>query len=121
MRKSLIICVVLVIAVALTASLAPAATAPATRTVKVGDNWFYRDTDGVPVLHVKLNSRVRFHFIGDDVHDVWGYRGSKKKFQSAIKSTGYYKTPKLTRTGTYKFICNIHGEDDQSMKVIVRK
>lgn len=120
MSKTLIICVALALATALTASLALAST-PAPRTVKVGDNYFVRST-GVPKITVKRNTTVRFHFVGEEPHDVYGYRGSTSgtpKFHSADpKSSGYYKR-KLTTTGTYTIVCELHGEDDQSMKIKV--
>ena len=120
MRKPLIICIVLAIAAALTASLAMAAT-PAPRTVKVGDDWFYKDTVKKWTITVKRNRTIRFKFVGDNPHNVFGYRGSTSgtpKFKSPIKSSGHYDK-KLTTTGTFKIVCDIHGEDFQSMKIKV--
>jgi len=115
----LIICVALALAGAVTASLALAAT-PTPRTVKVGDNYFVRPT-GLPKITVKRNTTVKFHFIGQDPHNIFGYRGSTSgtpKFKSSIKTSGYYNK-KLTTTGTYKIVCDIHGKNDQSMKIVV--
>jgi len=117
MRKPLIICIVLALAGAVTASLAMAAT-PAPRIVKVGDNWFYKSSPRVPTINVKRNTTVKFKFVGDDPHNIIGYRGSTKKFSSSIKSSGYYNK-KLTTTGTFKIVCDIHGDYDQSMKIKV--
>jgi len=117
MRKPLIICTVLAAAGALTAGLALAAT-PSPRTVKVGDNWFYKSSPRVPTISVKRNTTVKFKFVGDDPHNIFGYRGSTKKFSSPIKSSGYYNK-KLTTTGTFKIVCDIHGDYDQSMKIKV--
>jgi len=116
MRKQLIICSVLALAAALTASLAAAAPAP--RTVKVGDNWLYRSSPRVPTITVKRNTTIKFKFVGDDPHNVLGYRGGTKKFGSPIKSSGYYSR-RLTTTGTWKILCDIHGAYDQSMKIKV--
>ncbi len=118
MRKPLTVWTVIATAAALSAGVAFAQ--PGVRTVKVGDNWFYKKTNGVPKITVKRNTTVRFKFIGDDPHDVWGYRAGKKLFGSPIKSSGYYKK-KMTKTGTINIVCNIHGAADQSMKIVVKK
>jgi len=127
MRKPLIICIVLAAAGALTAGLALAATPP-TKTIKVDDNsddnWFYKRSPRVP-RHpsVPRNTRLRFHFVGESSHNVIGYRGSTSgtpKFESEYKDSGYYKTPKLTKTGMYTIVCDLHGEFDQSMKIKVK-
>lgn len=118
MRKPLTICVALAIAAALTAS--SAAGKSASRTVEVGDNWFVRDSDAVPKITVKPNTTVRFKFVGEDAHNVWGYRGGTRKFKSSIRTEGVYER-QLRVTGTYKVVCNIHGADDQSMRIVVKK
>jgi plastocyanin len=41
------------------------------------------------------------------------------KFRSSAKSSGTYKR-KLTRAGTYRIYCSIHGAADQSMKLVVK-
>ena len=118
MRKPLIAFVVLASGGgALTTSLATAA--PSQRTVKVGDNWFLKNSGGTPKITVSRNTTVRFVFVGDSVHDVVGYRGSAKKFESSIKSSGSYRK-KLTTSGTYKLVCSIHGAADQSMRIVVK-
>ena len=116
MRKPLIICIVLAIAGALTASLAMAASV--TKDVKVGDNYFVRST-GVPKITIKQNTTVRFKFKGQDPHDVWGYRGTKKKFASDIYFPGDVWKKKMSQRGTFKIVCDIHGEDDQRMTIKV--
>jgi len=121
MRKPLIICIVLAIAGALTASLAMAANPPS-KTVKVGDDWFYKSTGLTTPLNVKRNTLVKFKFVGDNPHNVYGYRGSTSgtpKFKSSIKTSGSYNK-RLTTTGTYTIVCDIHGEDVQSMKIKVK-
>ena len=120
MRKPLITCIVLALAGALTASVAIAANPPS-RTVKVDDNWFYKSSPRVSTINVKRNTLVKFKFVGEDPHNVFGYRGSTSgtpKFKSSIKSSGYYNK-RLTTTGTFTIVCDIHGEDDQSMKIKV--
>ena len=41
------------------------------------------------------------------------------KFHSSAKSSGTFKK-KLTRAGTYRIYCTIHGAADQSMKLVVK-
>ncbi len=74
----------------------------------------------MPKITVKQYTTVRFKFVGVDPHNVIGYRGTRKKFESPIKSSGYYKKYMPTR-GTFKIICDIHGEYDQSMKIVVKR
>lgn len=111
------------IAIALTtagALVAAGIVAPAlaaTRTVKVGDNYFVR-SKGVPTVTVKRNDRVKWQFKGDSPHNVVVTKGPAK-FQSPTKTSGSY-TKKLTRKGTYTIICTIHGASDQSMKLRVK-
>ena len=90
-----------------------------TKSVKVGDNWFVRDTDGVPKITVAKGTRVKFSFIGDSPHNIIGKLGSTKKFESPVKQSGTYSV-KLKTAGTYKLFCDIHGAKDQSMKIVVK-
>ena len=110
--------VVLFIVAATTAALAIPALA-ATRTVRVGDNYFVRDDDSVPTVTVKRNDTVRWRFVGDNTHNVTVRRGPVR-FRSADMSSGVFRK-KLTRVGTYRIYCSIHGADDQSMTLRVRR
>jgi len=120
MRKpvAIITCICLAIA-ALTASLA---TADTTKTIKVGDDWFQSSSPRVPRVTVRQNTIVRFKFVGNDVHNVIGYRGQaqRNKFESPIKSSGYYNK-RMTTRGTFTIICDIHGAYNQSMKLVVTR
>jgi len=113
-------CTVLAILGILTASLAPATAGSSQRTVKVGDNWFVKDTSGTPKITVRRGTTIKFRFVGNSVHDVVGYRGGKRKFESPLKSSGSYRK-KLSKAGTFKLVCSIHGASDQSMKIVVKK
>ena len=95
-----------------------AATAvAATRSVKVGDDYFVRSS-GVPTVTVSRNTTVSWRFSGDNTHNVTVSSGPVK-FRSATKSSGTYRK-KVTRRGTYTIYCSIHGPTDQKMKLVVR-
>jgi plastocyanin len=89
----------------------------ASRSVKVGDNYFVRPS-GVPTITVKKGTTVTWRFDGSNLHTVV-VRSGPAKFRSSAKSSGTYKR-KLTRSGTYRIYCSIHGAADQSMKLVVR-
>ena len=111
MRKLLLVVAVPVA----TAALAIPALA-ATKSVKVGDNYFVRSS-GVPTVTVKKNDTVRWNFAGDNPHNV-KVKSGPVKFTSPTKESGTYRR-KMTRAGTYVLYCSIHGQSDQSMKLRV--
>lgn len=103
--------------IAATTLCALAATAlAATKTVKIGDNYFVR-SKGVPTVTVSLNTTVKWNFSGDSTHNATVSKGPVK-FHSPTKSSGSY-SKKLTRRGTYTIYCSIHGAGDQKMKLVV--
>jgi plastocyanin len=110
MRKTLLL------AIALCAVLAATALA-ATKSVKVGDNYFVR-ASGVPTVTVSKGTTVKWNFSGDSSHDVTVTKGPVK-FRSSIKSSGSFKKV-MKKRGTYTIICTIHGKPDQSMKLVVK-
>ena len=110
MRKTL------ALTTALFAALAATALA-ATKTVKVGDNWFVRSS-GVPTVTVKKGDTVKWTWVGDSSHNVIVQKGPVK-FASPIKSSGSFKR-KMTRRGTYVLFCSLHGKADQSMMLVVK-
>ena len=89
----------------------------ATSTVKVGDNWFVRSS-GVPTVTVKRGDTVRWRWVGDAPHNVT-VRSGPTKFKSRTQTSGSF-SKRLTRKGTYRIICTIHGASDQSMVLRVR-
>ncbi len=101
MRKLLI----LVAVPALSAAVAIPALA-ATKSVKVGDNYFVR-ASGVPTVTVKKNDTVKWNFPGDKPHNVIVTNGPVK-FKSKTKSSGSY-SKKVTRAGLYTIVCAIHA------------
>lgn len=111
MRKVL---VPLAIAGALGAAAIPALAA--SKSVKVGDNYFVRD-GGVPTVSVKKGTTVRWKFSGSAPHNVTVTKGPAR-FKSSVKTSGTY-SKKVTTKGTYTIVCTIHGAPDQSMKLKV--
>jgi plastocyanin len=109
----------LVLIAALTCALAVlAATAmAATRSVKVGDNYYVRSR-GVPTVTVSKGTTVKWHFGTGTPHTVTVSRGPAK-FNSGVRSSGTY-SKKLRKRGTYTIYCTIHGASDQKMKLIVK-
>ena len=112
MRRPLVL-----LTVAATAAAAVAVPAlAATKSVKVGDNYFVRSS-GVPTVTVKKNDTVRWNFAGERLHNV-KVKSGPVKFGSPDKTSGTYRK-KMTRAGTYVLYCSIHGQSDQSMKLRV--
>jgi plastocyanin len=112
MRKLLVIALV----VGLLGTLASVAMA-ATRSIKVGDDYYVR-ARGVPVVTVNKGTTVRWKFRGSNPHTVTVLKGPRK-FSSGVKSSGSYKK-KLTKRGTYTIYCTIHGAANQKMKLKVK-
>jgi plastocyanin len=106
-----------VAAVATGATLAAPATSAGTRSIRVGDNYFVRSS-GVPVVTVTRNTRVTWRWTGSSTHDVRVSSGPVK-FHSKVQTEGTYSR-RMTRGGTYKIYCEIHGAKDQSMVLRVR-
>jgi plastocyanin len=89
----------------------------ASRSIRVGDNYFVRSS-GVPTVTVKKGTTVRWRFVGHNLHTVVVSSGPAK-FRSSARSKGTF-SKKLTRKGTYRIYCSIHGRGDQSMKLVVK-
>jgi plastocyanin len=89
----------------------------ASRSVKVGDDYFVRPS-GVPTVTVKKGTTVTWRFAGRNLHTV-AVSSGPVRFHSSAKSRGTYKK-KLTRAGTYRIYCTIHGRANQSMKLVVK-
>jgi plastocyanin len=74
----------------------------ATRTVKVGDNFFSPRS-----VTVSRGTTVLWKWTGSAPHNVTVTRGPKK-FHSATQSKGTYKATPHTK-GTYSIVCTIHA------------
>ena len=109
--------IALTLAVALLGILAAVAVA-ATKTVKVGDNWFVRSS-GVPTVTVKKGTTVKWNWVGKKAHNVHVTKGPATIPASKVQSKGTYSR-KFTKKGTYTIICDVHGAKDQSMKLVVK-
>jgi len=109
MRKLLIL-----IPLVLLVGAAPAAAK--TRSVKIGDDFFVRNS-GVPTVTVKKGTTVKWNWTGHDSHNVVVSKGPAH-FQSSLKTSGSFKR-KLKKKGTYTIICSIHAPS-MRMKLKVR-
>jgi plastocyanin len=103
-----------------TASVAAAALAvpafAATTNVKVGDTFFVKK-GAHATIKVKKGDTVTWKFTGKLAHTVTVKTGPVK-FSSKPKKSGTY-SEKLTKAGTYKIYCKIHGATLQSMTLKV--
>jgi plastocyanin len=105
-----------VLVAVLSAVLATQALA-ATRSVKIGDDYFVRK-GSVPTVTVKKGTKVTWRWSGKDMHNVAVTRGPAK-FRSSFKSSGTF-SKRVTRTGTYTIVCTIH-QPDMAMKLRVTR
>jgi plastocyanin len=112
MRKLL---VALLIAAASAVLAVPALAA--TRSVKVGDDYYVRK-GSTPTVTVKKGTKVTWRWAGRDMHNVAVTKGPVK-FRSSFKSSGTYSKTVRTR-GTYTIVCTIH-QPDMKMKLRVTR
>ena len=108
--------IVMALVVGCLGALASVAMA-ATRSVKVGDDYYVRSR-GVPVITVKKGTTVKWNFSGSNPHSVTVSKGPRK-FDSGVKTSGSYKK-KVTKRGTYTIYCTVHGAANQKMKLVVK-
>jgi plastocyanin len=104
------------LATALAAAVAVPTANAATRTVRLGDDWFVRE-DGSTRVTVDRGTRVRWRWTGRDLHNVVVRRGPVR-FQSPLKRSGSYRKT-VRRRGTYRIVCSIH-QPDMRMTLRVR-
>jgi plastocyanin len=102
-----------------------------TKTVKIGDNWFKKDTESTQTVKINVGSRIKWKWVGSDEHDVRLHSApsgvKKSNFKAGERSEGTKRTRKFTVPGTYKFYCSIHddkwgegGYDAQRLTVKVK-
>ncbi len=91
-----------------------------TRTVRVEDNFF---APARLTVNPRTTIRWRWPEGGGDVHDVKLTRAPSgvRKFQSDPASSSFTYRRRLTKPGTYRFVCTFHIEDDMVMTVRVRR
>ena len=103
-------------ALALVLGLALALAVPAlaaTRSVKIGDNYFVKK--GGAAVSVAKGSKVKWNFRGSNPHNVTVTSGPVK-FTSPTRSSGSYSRT-FKRAGTYKIVCTIHSGMKMTLKV----
>ena len=88
----------------------------ATRSVKVGDNYYVRSR-GVPTVTVSKGTKVKWRFTTDTGHSVTVRRGPTR-FNSGIRTGGSYSKT-MRKRGTYPIYCTVHGSS-QRMKLVVK-
>jgi plastocyanin len=115
MRKLLV--VLATVAVSTSAIAAPALAA--TKTVKVGDIWFISKAKNHGTVKAKVGDTVKWVWAGDMPHNVT-VTGGPVKFKSKTQSKGTF-SKKITKAGTYKIVCTVHGAKAQSMTLKVTK
>src|SRR6476659_6189086 len=108
MKKALVL--VLIAALAGVAGAVAIPAFAATRTVKLGDNFFRPKT-----LSVKRGTTVLFKWTGSAPHNVTVTSGPKK-FHSRTQTKGSFKATPHTK-GTYKIVCTIHAGMKMTLKV----
>jgi plastocyanin len=101
-------------AVAGTAALAAVPALAATKSVKVGDDYFVRK-GSPPTVTVKKNDRVKWVWAGRVAHNVYVTKGPQR-FHSKTFVKGTY-VHKMTRKGSYTIICTIHSGMEMKLRV----
>ena len=114
MRKLIVLAAVVVS----TAAIAVPAMA-ATKTVKVGDIWFISKAKNHRTVKAKVGDRVKWVWAGDFPHNV-AVTSGPAKFKSKTQKKGTFSR-KVTKAGTSKIICTVHGAKAQSMVLKVAK
>jgi plastocyanin len=87
-----------------------------TRTIKVGDFFFVKDSNHTPTVHVAPGTTMKWHFVGVEDHNVTVESGPAK-FHSHDMDHGFF-THRVFKQGTYKIECTIHGFQ---MRLVVGK
>jgi plastocyanin len=102
-----------VLVVAASAVLATQALA-ASRSVKVGDDYFVHK-GSTPTVTVKKGTTVTWRFRGNDLHNVAVTKGPVK-FHSSYKDSGSF-SKKMRRAGRYTIVCTIHSGMKMKLRV----
>jgi plastocyanin len=112
MRKLLVLATVTVCS----AGLAVPAFA-ATKTVKIGDIFYVKKGSKNPTVTAKAGDTIKWSWTGKFPHNVTVKTGPAK-FHSKTQTKGSF-SKKLTKKGTYKIFCSVHGAAAQSMTIKV--
>jgi plastocyanin len=109
MRK-LFIAVLIAAVSAVAASQALAAS----RSVKIGDDYFVRK-GSTPTITVRKGSTVTWRFRGSALHNVAVTRGPVR-FHSPYKDSGSF-SKKMRHAGRYTIVCTIHSGMKMKLRV----
>ena len=112
MRKA-----ILLVTTIAAAAVAAVPALAATKTVKVGDNYFVRSS-GTPTVTVKRGTKVTWVWRGVAPHNVTVTKGPKKFKSKTITKGTYSATPHTP--GKYLVVCTIH-QPDMKMKLRVTR
>ena len=104
----------LAVIVAATAAVFAIPALAATKTVKVGDNFFVRSSNNATVS-VRRGTTVVWKWTGSAPHNVTVTSGPKK-FHSRTQTKGTFKATPHTK-GTYRIVCTIHAGMKMTLKV----
>jgi plastocyanin len=85
----------------------------ATKTIKVGDDYFVR-AGRPPVVTVAKGSTVKWVWRGAIIHNVVGH--GPVNFRSKTQDKGTF-SKKFTKRGTYRIVCEIHTGMAMTLKV----
>ena len=77
----------------------------ASRSIKIGDDYFVRK-GSKPTVTVSKGTKVTWRWTGNDIHNVSVRRGPVK-FRSDVKTSGRFSRT-MRRRGTYKIVCTVH-------------
>jgi plastocyanin len=95
----------------------------ATKTIKIGDNWFVDSKGDTPTVTVTAGTTVKWTWVGNFEHTIRASRvpqgESKSHFRASARSSGTFKRT-LTVPGTYRLYCSIHVNAGQRMILKVR-
>ena len=86
----------------------------ATRSVKVGDDYFVRK-GSTPTVTVHKGTKVTWRWRGEDLHNIAVTKGPVK-FHSPYKASGTY-SHKMRKAGRYTIVCTIHSGMKMKLRV----
>lgn len=86
----------------------------ATRTIKIGDNWFIRP-GSPPSTAIRKGSTIKWTWTGRAPHNVTVRRGPVK-FHSRTQNRGTF-SKRFTVRGRYLIVCTIHPGMEMKLTV----
>ena len=89
----------------------------ATKTVKIGDDWFISKASNGGTVTVKKGTVVKWRNTGESRHTVTVKKGPVK-FSKTMIAPGSTVKKRMRKRGTYRLICVYHS--GQKMKLVVK-